>query len=116
MNIDFVELTEYVCERARCKWISRKNKVAFDGERNWKNKRKEKIKVFYPTEIQVFLNLTVSLCNVCGKPCSADHLTSVHKLYRITSKYPDLEIPDGDQKFLTTSKTSGFGLFFSRSF
>ena len=65
------------------RWATRKSRSTSSeakGEVKLKKGFKQR-RIYYPKELQEFLNLTTSMCTECGKPCSAEHLTGVHKIY-----------------------------------
>ena len=79
MGFDFRHRVKIVVEKTRIKWEARKQnrtpKLSPAGvERSNSNL------AYYPSELQVLLNLKTALCPVCSERCNSLHLREVHNI------------------------------------
>jgi len=75
---------------AHAKWEARKAHSVYgllEEKGKIKMAKTKKSKVFYPKEVQEFLNLKTALCPGCCEPCSSKHMWEVHRVYIPDNKF-----------------------------
>jgi len=88
MNYNYDTRVDYVNKIASLKWDSRLKNQVPDYEKlsqdapNQNDTPKERMeKVYYPSELQILLNLMTALCPSCKKRCTASHMLQNHQIY-----------------------------------
>ena len=79
MDFNFENRVKEVSEITKIKWEAR---VRHETPIYPANLREEKsVKIYYPKELQVLLNLKTALCMKCRVPCSSKHLSDKHSIH-----------------------------------